>query len=131
MGGTPNDYFYDSVDGRSYDFGQGLGAVASLSLIKSSGWEIFRIQYMMDYIWTQSQPEYSKHYLQGGMAAIQIPLRDYFLIGVSASYYKRISYYSYPAGYFGRNIPGQPETNSPDVRFETPVVRVFFKTRIL
>jgi hypothetical protein len=130
MGGTPNDYFYDSVDGRAYDFGQGLGAIGRISL-HDDDWDIFTIQYEMDYLWTQSQPTYSKHFLQGGSLNFQLPIKDYFVFGVGAGYYKRKSYYFYPEGYFGYNIPGQPATNAPDVSFQTPIVRVFFKTRIL
>lgn len=130
MGGTPNDYFYDSVDGRSYDFGQGLGAVGRVSLNKGN-WDILTIHYVMDYIWTQSQPSFSKHLLQGGEIYVQLPLKDYFVFGVAAGYYKRKSYYYYPQGYYGYNIPGMPETNAPDVSFQTPILRVFFKTRIL
>lgn len=131
MGGTPNDYFYDSVDGRSYDFGQGLGAQASLSLFNNDTWEVFNIQYSMNYIWTQSEPAYSKHFLQEGSVNLQIPLKDYFVFGIGAGYYKRKSYYFYPEDYFGYNVPGQPETNAPDVTYQTPILRVFFKTRIL
>ncbi|MDQ3020314.1 MAG: DUF3943 domain-containing protein [Bacteroidota bacterium] len=130
MGGTPNDYFYDSVDGRSYDFGQGLGAIGRLSL-HSGSWDIFTIQYEMDYIWTQSEPAYSKHFLHGGSLNFQLPVKDYFVFGIGAGYYKRKSYYYYPANYFGYNVPGQPNTNAPDVSFQTPIVRVFFKTRII
>lgn len=130
MGGTPNDYFYDSVDGRSYDFGQGLGAIGRISL-HSSDWDIFTIQYEMDFIWTQSEPAYSKHFLQGGELNFQLPIKDYFVFGVAAGYYKRKSYYFYPIDFSGYNVPGQPETNAPDVSFQTPIVRVFFKTRIL
>jgi len=114
MGGTPNDYFYDSVDGRGYDFGQGLGLIGRVSL-HSSDWDIFTIQYDMDYIWTESLPAESKHFLQGGELNFQLPIRDYFVFGVAAGYYKRKSYYDY----------------APDVSFQTPIVRVFFKTRIL
>ncbi|MBK8551609.1 MAG: DUF3943 domain-containing protein [Ignavibacteria bacterium] len=130
MGGTPNDYFYDSLDGRSYDFGQGLGAIGRISL-HMGDWDIFTIQYDLDYIWTQSEPTYSKHFLQGGTLDFQLPIKDYFVFGVGAGYYKRKSYYFYPQDYFGYNVPGQPETNAPDVSFQTPIVRVFFKTRIL
>lgn len=130
MGGTPNDYFYDSVDGRSYDFGQGLGAVGNISL-HSGGWEIFKAEYTLDYIWTESEPAYSKHFLQGGSIDFQLPIRDYFVFGIGAAYYKRKSYYFYPAGYFGYNVPGDPSTNAPDVSFQTPIVRVFFRTRVL
>ncbi len=130
MGGTPNDYFYDSVDGRSYDFGQGLGAVGRISF-HMGDWDIFTIQYAMDYIWTQSEPSYSKHFLQAGSLDFQLPIKDYFVFGVGAGYYKRKSYYFYPDNYFGYNVPGQPSTNAPDVSFQTPIVRVFFRTRII
>lgn len=130
MGGTPNDYFYDSIDGRTYDFGQGLGWLGSLSYFDGS-WEIFSINYGMDFIWTQSQPSFSKHLLHAGSVTLQLPLRDYMVVGVGAGYYKRKSYYFYPEGYCGYNVPGMPETNAPDVTYETPILRVFFKTRIL
>ncbi len=102
MGGTSDDYFLDSTDGRNYDFGQGLGAVGKIAL-HSGGWEIFDIEYTMDYIWTQSEPSYSKHFLQGGELKFQLPLKDYFVFGVGLGYYKRKSYYFYPTGYITKS----------------------------
>jgi len=122
MGGTPNDYFLDETDGRNYDFGQALGAVGSISLFNGA-WNILTVQYAYDYLWTQSEPSYSEHKLQGGALVLQLPIKDYFIFGVGAGYYKRQSNYNYPSGYF--NYP------TPDVTFDTPIVRVFFKTRII
>ena len=130
MGGTPNDYFYDSINGRAYDFGQGLGWLGSLSYYDGD-WEIFNVNYEMDFIWTQSQPSYSRHLLQSGSVMVQLPLRDYVVVGVDAGYYKRNSYYNYPQGYFGYNIPGKPETTAHDVKHKTPFLRVFLRTRLL
>ncbi|HRB00467.1 MAG TPA: DUF3943 domain-containing protein [Ignavibacteria bacterium] len=122
MGGTPDDYFLDSTDGRNYDMGQGLGAVGKVSLF-SEGWEVFTAQYTMDYLWTQSEPSFSKHFLQGGEFSFQLPVKEYFVIGFAGGYYKRKSYYHYPSGFF--SYP------TPDVSFQTPMIRVFFKTRLI
>lgn len=129
MGGTSDDYFLDSTDGRNYDFGQGLGATGKIAL-HSGGWEVFDIEYTMDYIWTQSEPSFSKHFLQGGELKFQLPLKDYFVFGVGLGYYKRKSYYRYPTGFITNPATGQPMA-TPDVSFQTPIVRVYFRTRIL
>ncbi|MEO8210581.1 MAG: DUF3943 domain-containing protein [bacterium] len=129
MGGTSDDYFLDSTDGRNYDFGQGLGAEGKIAIHKG-GWELFDIEYTMDYIWTQSEPSYSKHFLQGGELKFQLPLKDYFVFGVGLGYYKRKSYYRYPTGFITNPATGQPMP-TPDVSFQTPIIRVYFRTKIL
>jgi Domain of unknown function (DUF3943) len=129
MGGTSDDYFLDSTDGRNYDFGQGLGAQGKIAL-HSGGWEIFDIEYTLDYIWTQSEPALSKHFLQGGELKLQLPIKDYFVFGVGLGYYKRKSYYRYPPGSIINPNTGLPMA-TPDVSFQTPIVRVYFRTRIL
>jgi hypothetical protein len=129
MGGTSDDYFLDSTDGRNYDFGQGLGAQGKIAL-HSGGWEIVDLEYTLNYIWTQSEPALSKHFLQGGELRFQLPLRDYFVFGVGLGYYKRKSYYRYPAGSIVNPDTGLPIA-TPDVSFQTPIIRVYFRTRIL
>ncbi len=129
MGGTSDDYFLDSTDGRNYDYGQGLGAQGKISL-HTGGWEIFDLEYTMDYIWTQSEPSFSKHFLQGGELKLQLPIKDYFVFGVGLGYYKRKSYYRYPNGFITNPATGLPMP-TPDVSFQTPIVRVYFRTRIL
>ncbi len=129
IGGTSDDYFLDSTDGRNYDMGQGLGAVGKIALHKG-GWELIDIEYTMDYIWTQSEPSFSKHFLQGGELKMQLPLKDYFVFGVGLGYYKRKSYYDYPPGFITDPLTGTAKP-TPDVSFQTPIVRVYFRTRIL
>ena len=129
IGGTSDDYFLDSTDGRNYDMGQGLGATGKIAL-HDGGWEIFDLEYTMDYIWTQSEPSFSKHFLQGGELKFQLPLKDYFVFGVGLGYYKRKSYYDYPPGFITDPNTGAAK-QTPDVSFQTPIVRVYFRTRIL
>ncbi|HMS65559.1 MAG TPA: DUF3943 domain-containing protein [Ignavibacteria bacterium] len=128
MGATANNYFLDSTDGRNYDFGQGLGGSIGFEIYKGD-WNIFEVDYTMDYLWTQSEPSFSKHLLQWGELRFQLPLKDYFVFGVGLGYYKRNSYYNYPNGFILDPATGQPMP-TPDVSFETPIIRAFFKTRL-
>ncbi len=114
MGGTPNDYFVDETDGRNYDFGPGLGLVTD-AILKTKNWEYFKMYYIINRLWTESEPSGSKHLLQSFIAEAQFPLKDYFAIGVSGGFYSRKS--TYP--------------DNPEVTFITPIMRLFFKTRIL
>lgn len=114
MGGTPDDYFVDETDGRNYDFGPGLGFVGD-AVLKTKNWEYVKFYYVLNQLWTQSEPSGSKHLLQTLQAEVQLPLRDYFAIGFSGGFYSRKS--TYP--------------DNPEVTFITPIMRLFFKTRIL
>lgn len=129
MGATSDDYFLDSTDGRNYDMGQALGATAGIGLYKND-WNIFELDYSLDYLWTQSQPAYSQHLLQWGEARFQLPLKDFFVFGIAAGYYSRNSYYYYPDGFITNSATGLPMA-TPDVSFQSPLFRVYFKTRIL
>jgi len=83
----------------------------------------------MDYLWTQSEPAFSQHLVQWGEARFQLPLKDYFVFGLGFGYYKRNSYYHYPAGFITDPNTGQPMA-TPDVAFQSPLIRAYFKTRI-
>lgn len=113
MAATPNDYFA-GPEGRNYDFGPGVGGGLSFGL-KEGRWDIINIVYNSGWLWTQSDPAESKHHLHFANLQLQYPLKDYFAIGVDLGTYWRNSYY----------------VNYDDVNFETPVVKLFFKTAIL
>ncbi|HMQ67743.1 MAG TPA: DUF3943 domain-containing protein [Ignavibacteria bacterium] len=128
MAATSDNYFLDSTDGRNYDMGQALGASAGIGLYKGD-WSIFEVDYTMDYLWTQSEPAFSEHLLQWGEARFQLPLKDYFVFGVALGFYKSNSYYHYPPGFITDPNTGQPMA-TPDVSFQSPLIRAYFKTRI-
>ncbi|MCB0726509.1 MAG: DUF3943 domain-containing protein [Ignavibacteriae bacterium] len=128
MAATSDDYFLDSTDGRNYDMGQALGASAGFGLYKD-GWSILEVAYAMDYLWTQSEPAFSEHLVQWGEARFQLPLKEYFVFGLSFGFYKRNSYYHYPDGFIIDPNTGQPKA-TPDVGFQSPLIRAYFKTRI-
>jgi hypothetical protein len=122
MGGTPDDYFLDSTDGRNYDMGQGLGTLGRI-IIRKGDWNIFSLEYYLDNLWTESEPSFSQHLLQRGEAIFQLPINDYFVMGFSAGFYKRNSTYNYPSNFFA--FP------TPDVSFQSPIFRVFFRTKVI
>jgi hypothetical protein len=128
MAATSDDYFLDSTDGRNYDMGQALGGNVGIGLYKGD-WNIIEAEYSMDYLWTQSEPAFSQHLVQWGEARFQLPLKDYFVFGLGFGYYKRNSYYHYPAGFITDPNTGQPMA-TPDVAFQSPLIRAYFKTRI-
>ncbi|MBL1214190.1 MAG: DUF3943 domain-containing protein [Ignavibacteriae bacterium] len=114
MGATPNDYFRDPVEGRAYDMGPGLGSNIMLAL-KHKNWEYLKLVLFGNWIWTQSEPSGSKHNINFSLLTIQYPLNDYFAFGLTTGIYLRYSYYD----------------DHPDVEKNHPVLRVFFKTKLL
>jgi hypothetical protein len=110
MAGTPNDYYVD-VEGRNYDFGPGLG-LRLRAAYKSHGWDIVQAIYVTDWVWTQSEPAESKHHLHVLWVDAQLPLTDYFAVGIGAGMYWRNSHYE----------------NFDDVSTKNPVGRLFFRT---
>ncbi len=114
MGATPDDYIDTSLtEGRNYDFGPGVG-VGLEGAWRIGRWNIVELRYSSGWIFTQSEPPYSKHHLHFANVVAQYPMKDYFVIGLSGGVYWRNSNYTY----------------DPDVEFTTPIARVFFKTII-
>jgi hypothetical protein len=91
---TPDDYYMDSTSGggRNYDFGQGVGPKVGAG-IRSGGWEYVSLRYQGLWIFTQSEPADSRHHIHFLLLAAQLPLNDYFTIGVEIGRYWRESVY--------------------------------------
>lgn len=112
MGATPNDY-YENEEGRDYDFGPGIGNYI-VSSIRKGIWDLVRVIYQGQWLWTQSEPGHSKHHLHALWVEVQYPLTDYFAIGVGAGAYWKESYYD----------------DYDDITINVPMGKVFFKTAI-
>ena len=112
MGATPNDFYID-VEGRNYDFGPGIGNYFAAAL-KKGIWDLVRIYYQGQWIWTQSEPSDSKHHLHVLWIDTQYPLTSYFAVGIGGGVFWRESYYKY----------------YENVISKMPIAKVFFKTAI-
>lgn len=126
MGSTPNDFYVD-VEGRTNDFGPGVGTRLSAA-IQNGIWNYVSLLYYGAWIWTQSQPDNSKHHIHFLILEAQYPLTKYFSIGFSTGVYWRNSYYdSYEGIINGVNYTREPS----DVTKNHPIGRLFFRTAIL
>lgn len=112
MGATPNDY-YTNGEGRDYDFGPGIGNYLA-AVLKNGIWDLIRVYYQGQWIWTQSEPGDSRHHLHTLWIDAQYPLTSYFAIGFGSGVFWRESYYD----------------NFNDITIDVPIVKVFFKTAI-
>lgn len=126
MAATPNDYYVD-VEGRTNDFGPGVGTRV-FAAIQNGIWNYVSILYYGAWLWTQSQPDNSKHHIHFLILEAQYPITKYFSIGFSTGVYWRNSYYDAYSGIIG----GVEYTREPsDVTKSHPVGRLFFRTAIL
>ncbi len=126
IGSTPNDFYVD-VEGRTNDFGPGVGT-RIYAAIQNGIWNYLRILYYGAWIWTQSQPDNSKHHIHYLILEAQYPITKYFSIGFSTGVYWRNSYYDSYEGI----INGVKYTREAiDVTKNHPVGRLFFRTAIL
>jgi hypothetical protein len=112
MGATPNDYFIDP-EGRNYDFGPGIGFILKAS-IQNYIWDLLEIEYISNWLFTQSEPRNSSHHIHLLMIGGQLPIRKYFAIGISVGAYWRNSFYD----------------DFDDVFIKNPVFRIYFKTAL-
>jgi hypothetical protein len=112
MGATPNDYFTDP-EGRNYDFGPGIGFVLKAS-IQNYIWDLIEIEYISNWLFTQSEPGNSSHHIHLLMIGGQLPIRKYFAIGISIGAYWRNSFYD----------------DFEDVFIKNPVFRLYFTTAL-
>lgn len=112
MGATPNDYYFD-VEGRNYDFGPGVGP-RLVATLRSGMWDYLRIAYYGVWIWTMSEPADATHHIHNLSVDLQLPVNNYFAVGIGGSVYWRNSYYTY----------------FEDVHQEHPSVKFFFTTAI-
>ena len=126
MGATPDDYYVD-VEGRVYDFGPGLGTRLYASF-QDGIWSYINVMYYASWIWTQSQPDNSKHHIHFLNVEFQYPFTSYFCFGINAGIYWRNSYY----GSYDGEISGEEYIRSAsEVHKNYPIIRVFFKTAIV
>ena len=126
IGSTPNDFYVD-VEGRTNDFGPGVGT-RIYAAIQNGIWNYVSILYYGAWIWTQSQPDNSKHHIHFLILEAQYPITKYFSIGFSTGVYWRDSYYDSYEGI----INGVEYTReASDVTKNHPIGRFFFRTAIL
>ena len=126
IGSTPNDFYVD-VEGRTNDFGPGVGT-RIYAAIQNGIWNYVSILYYGAWIWTQSQPDNSKHHIHFLILEAQYPITKYFSIGFSTGVYWRDSYYDSYEGI----INGVEYTReASDVTKNHPIGRLFFRTAIL
>ena len=123
---TPNDYYVD-VEGRTNDFGPGVGT-RLYAAIQNGIWNYVSIMYYGAWLWTQSQPDNSKHHIHFLILEAQYPITKYFSIGFSTGVYWRNSYYD---AYEGIINGVEYSREASDVYKTHPVGRVFFRTAIL
>jgi hypothetical protein len=126
MSATPDDYFRD-VEGRGYDFGPGVGLRLYAS-IKNGIWNYVSLLYYSQWLWTQSQPDNSKHHIHFLILEAQYPFTSYFSFGVSAGLYWRNSYYE---DYEGIISGSAYSRDASEVHRNHPIIRAFFRTAIL
>lgn len=112
MGSTSTEYFY-GYDGRDYDFGPGPG-IRLASKVTDGNWNYLSVSYFGAFIFTMSGTPESKHYLHHAVIEGQLPLNDYFALGLSFEYYWRNTFYDL----------------NEDVSRNSPIGRVFFVTRL-
>ena len=126
IGSTPNDFYVD-VEGRTNDFGPGVGT-RIYAAIQNGIWNYVSILYYGAWIWTQSQPDNSKHHIHFLILEAQYPITKYFSIGFSTGVYWRNSYYDSYEGI----INGVEYTReASDVTKIHPIGRFFFRTAII
>jgi len=126
IGSTPNDFYVD-VEGRTNDFGPGVGT-RLYAAIQNGIWNYVSILYYGAWIWTQSQPDNSKHHIHFLILEAQYPITKYFSIGFSTGVYWRNSYYDSYEGI----INGVEYTReASDVTKNHPIGRLFFRTAII
>jgi hypothetical protein len=126
MAATPNDYYVD-VEGRTNDFGPGVGT-RIYAAIQNGIWNYVSVLYYGAWLWTQSQPDNSKHHIHFLILEAQYPITKYFSIGFSTGVYWRESYYDAYNGIIG----GVEYTReASDVTRSHPIGRLFFRTAIL
>jgi hypothetical protein len=126
MAATPNDYYID-VEGRTNDFGPGVGT-RIYAAIQNGIWNYVSVLYYGAWLWTQSQPDNSKHHIHFLILEAQYPLTDYFSIGFSTGVYWRNSYYDSYEGIIG----GVEYNREPsEVYKHHPIARLFFRTAII
>ena len=126
IGSTPNDFYVD-VEGRTNDFGPGVGT-RLYAAIQNGIWNYVSLMYYGAWIWTQSQPDNSKHHIHFLVLEAQYPLTKYFSIGFSTGVYWRNSYYD---SYEGIINGVEYSREASDVTKQHPVGRLFFRTAIL
>lgn len=126
IGSTPNDFYVD-VEGRTNDFGPGVGT-RLYTAIQNGIWNYVSLMYYGAWIWTQSQPDNSKHHIHFLVLEAQYPLTKYFSIGFSTGVYWRNSYYD---SYEGIINGVEYSREASDVTKQHPVGRLFFRTAIL
>jgi len=112
MGSTSTEYFY-GYDGRDYDLGPGPG-IRIISSVTNGNWDYISLSYSGSMIFTMAGTPDSKHYLHHAILEGQLPINDYFALGLSMEYYWRNSFYPH-------NV---------DVSRGSPIGRVFFITRL-
>jgi hypothetical protein len=112
MGSTSTEYFY-GYDGRDYDFGPGPG-IRLVSKVTDGNWNYVSFLYSGALIFTMSGTPESKHYLHHAILEGQLPVNDYFALGLAMEYYWRNSFYNL----------------NEDVSRGSPIGRVFFITRL-
>jgi hypothetical protein len=126
MAATPNDYYID-VEGRTNDFGPGVGT-RIYAAIQNGIWNYVSVLYYGAWLWTQSQPDNSKHHIHFLILEAQYPLTDYFSIGFSTGVYWRNSYYDSYEGIIG----GVEYNREPsEVYKHHPIARLFFRTALI
>jgi hypothetical protein len=113
MGATRNDYYVD-VEGRLNDFGPGVG-LRLHGALRSNNWDWVRLFYYGAWLFTQSEPGDSKHNAHFFLVEFQYPFTSFFSIGLRGGVFWRESYYD----------------DFPDVSRNHPMIRVFFKTRLV
>lgn len=123
---TPDDYFKDP-EGRVYDFGPGVGT-RIFAAIQNGIWNYVSLLYYGAWLWTQSQPDNSKHHIHFLILEAQYPFTSYFSFGVSAGVYWRNSYYESYEGII--NGVGYTREAS-EVHKNHPIIRVFFRTALI
>ncbi|MBK9099250.1 MAG: DUF3943 domain-containing protein [bacterium] len=126
MAATPNDYYID-VEGRANDFGPGVGT-RLYAAVQNGIWNYVSVMYYGAWLWTQSQPDNSKHHIHFLILEAQYPITKYFSIGFSTGVYWRNSYYD---SYEGIINGVEYSREASDVFKTHPVGRIFFRTAIL
>ena len=125
-GATPDDYYVDP-EGRVYDFGPGVGTRITGS-IQNGIWNYVSFLYYGAWIWTQSQPDNSKHHIHYIMLEAQYPLTSFFSIGIGAGIYWRNSYYEDYSGVINGNYYSR---EASVVNQSHPIGRLFFRTALI
>jgi len=125
-GATPDDYYVDP-EGRVYDFGPGVGMRINAS-IQNGIWNYVSFLYYGAWIWTQSQPDNSKHHIHYIMFEAQYPLTSFFSVGIGAGIYWRNSYYEDYSGEINGNYYSR---EASVVNQSHPIGRLFFRTAII